>query len=63
PALVVGLLLSGRHLIEGLFAGILVTVVVGWSTGRLQPEQLVYVDLENFGARGLIVDGVERAVG
>ncbi len=63
PVLVVALLLRGRHLIEGLFAGIVATIVLGLATGRLQPRQLMYLDLEQFSARGLVIDGVERAVG
>jgi Na+/H+ antiporter NhaC len=63
PLLVVILLLRGRHLIEGLFAGIVATIVLGVATERLQPRQLMYLDLEGFSARGLIIDGVERAVG
>ncbi|MCH7781296.1 MAG: hypothetical protein IH848_10645 [Acidobacteria bacterium] len=63
PALVVVLLLKGRHLIEGLFAGIVSTIVLGLATGRLQPQQLMYLDRDQFSAKGLIIDGMERAVG
>ena len=63
PLLVVVLLLRGRHLVEGLFAGIVATIVLGLVTARLQPRQLMYLDLEGFSARGLIIDGVDRAVG
>jgi Na+/H+ antiporter NhaC len=63
PALVVVLLLKGRHLIEGLFAGIVAAILLGLATDRLQPLQLMYLDLEQFSAKGLVIDGVERAVG
>jgi len=63
PLLVVVLLLKGRHLIEGLFTGIVAAIVLGLATGRLQARQLMYLDLEQFSARGLVIDGVERAVG
>jgi Na+/H+ antiporter NhaC len=63
PLWVVTLLLRGRHLIEGLFAGIVATILLGLATDRLQARELMYLDLEQFGARGLIIDGVERAVG
>ena len=57
------LLLKGRHLIEGLFAGIVSTIVLGLATGRLQPQQLMYLDRDQFSAKGLVIDGMERAVG
>ncbi|NIM00112.1 MAG: hypothetical protein GTN89_04235 [Acidobacteria bacterium] len=63
PVLVVAMLLRGRHLIEGLFAGSVATIAIGLLTGRLQTGQLMYLDLEQFTAKGLIVSGVERAVG
>jgi len=63
PAAVIVLLLAGRHLLEGLFAGITLAMLIGTVTGSVPLAQLFYLDLEQFGARGLIVDGVERAVG
>lgn len=63
PALVVALLLAGRHLFQGLFAGVVGAVGVGLATGLLQPRQLFYLDGEGLGARGLLVDGLERGVG
>ncbi|MCP3963538.1 MAG: sodium:proton antiporter [bacterium] len=63
PALVVVLLLRRRHLIEGLLAGIVAATVLGLALGLLAPTDLLYVDAEAFGARGLVVDGVERGLG
>ncbi len=63
PVLAVVMLLRGRHLIEGLFAGSLATLVIGLASRRLHAGQLMYLDLENFTAKGLIVSGVDRAVG
>lgn len=63
PALVIALLLKRRHLLEGLFAGGVAACLMGLLLGSIQPADLLYVDSQSFGARGLLVDGVERAVG
>jgi Na+/H+ antiporter NhaC len=63
PVLVVGLLLSRRHLLEALLLGILTSGGVGLALGLLRPAQLVYIDAAHFGARGLLVEGMERGVG
>jgi len=63
PALVLALLLTGRRLIEGLLLGILAAVVIGLLLGLLLPSQLLFIDVENFRAAGLILDGMERGVG
>jgi Na+/H+ antiporter NhaC len=63
PVLVLALLLSGRRLIEGLLLGILAAVVIGLALGSLLPSQLLFIDVENFRAAGLILDGMERGVG
>jgi len=63
PALVIGLLVAQRHLIEGLLLGILATVVLGLALGLIAPSAIVHVDRASFGAKGLIVDGMGRGVG
>ncbi len=63
PALVVGLLLRRRHLIEGLLIGVMASAALGLVLGLIKPSQLVYIDTEHFIARGLILDGMQRAVG
>jgi Na+/H+ antiporter NhaC len=63
PALVIILLLRGRHLFEGLMAGLAGALALSLALGLLTPSQILHVDAERFGARGLIVEGLERGVG
>jgi len=63
PAGVLGLLLARRHLLEGLLFGIAGAVILGIVLGLLQPSQILSIDRENFAAGGLIVEGIEKAVG
>lgn len=63
PAIVFTLLLRKHHLVEGLFAGIAAAIVLALGSGALTPGELFWVDVENFGARGLLVDGMERGLG
>jgi len=63
PALVIFLLLRGRHLLHGLLAGIATAVFVGLALGLLQPSELLYIDAASYGARGLVVDGITKGLG
>lgn len=63
PALVVGMLLRGRHLVEGLMAGAAAAVVLALGLGAVTLPQLVRVDRAAFGATGLVLDGLQRGVG
>ncbi len=63
PLLVIALLLRRSHLVEGLVAGIAAAVVLGLALGRFQTHDVFYIDAEAFGARGLIIEGLERGVG
>jgi len=63
PVVVVILLVRRRHLLEGLFAGIALAIVMGLALGRLAPERLLYIDHAAFGAKGLIIDGLSRGLG
>jgi len=63
PALVIGLLVAGRHLLEGLFAGAVGACLLALGLGLVHSAQLFYVDAGRFSARGLIIDGIEKAIG
>lgn len=63
PLTVIVLLLKGRHLLEGLLAGIAVATAIGLGTGLLPPERLLELDRSNFTVRSLIIDGINRSVG
>lgn len=63
PALVLALLLLKKHLLEGLLAGIAVAVGIGLVLGLIAPADLLFIDHDNFVARGLILKGLERGVG
>lgn len=63
PVLVIALLARGRHLLEGLLAGIAAALALGLGLGLLEPGQVMYIDRAAYGARGLIIDGLGRGVG
>jgi len=63
PVVVIVLLVRRRHLLEGLFAGIALAIVLGVALGRLEPARLLYIDRAAFGAKGLIIDGLSRGLG
>ena len=63
PALVIGLLLRKRHLIEALLIGIAVSVVLGMSLQLVTPYAMMHLAPGTFGATGLVVDGMQRAIG
>lgn len=57
------MLWRGRGLVESLFAGVAAAVVLALALGLVAPADLVHIDREAFQARGLILDGMEGAVG
>ncbi|MDE0258015.1 MAG: sodium:proton antiporter [Gammaproteobacteria bacterium] len=57
------MLWRGRGLVESLFSGVAAAVVLALALGLVVPADLVYIDREAFQARGLILDGMEGAVG
>ena len=57
------MLWRGRGLVESLFAGLATAVVLALLLGLVAPADLVYIDRDAFQARGLILDGMEGAVG
>lgn len=62
PALVIALLLKNRHLLEGLLLGNLAAILLALALGLISPQQLMYLDLGSYGARGIIVEGMESSV-
>lgn len=63
PAWVLVLLLRRRHLLEGLGWGVLAAAALGLALGRFAPGDLLAIDAAGFAATGLLVDGMQRAVG
>ena len=63
PAIAIALLFLRRHLVEGLLAGCAVAALVALAGGWIAPSELLYLDRENYVARGLVLAGMERAVG
>lgn len=63
PALVLILLLRRRGLVESMAYGIILAVTLGLALGSWTPAELVGIDEENFVATGLILSGMQRAVG
>jgi len=63
PALVIVMLLRGRHLIESLLTGAASAAVLGVALRLITPGTLLHVEPESFGATGLVLDGMQRAVG
>ncbi|MDH3224140.1 MAG: hypothetical protein OEO23_10535, partial [Gemmatimonadota bacterium] len=63
PLVVFALLWRRKGLLESLFVGIASAVIVALGFGLIDPGSLLYVDAGAFRARGLIVDGMESAVG
>ena len=63
PALVITMLLRQRHLIESLLLGIAVAAILAVSLGLIAPSALLHVAPGTFGATGLVVDGMQRAIG
>jgi Na+/H+ antiporter NhaC len=63
PAFVLYLLLRRTHLVVALAAGIGSAVVLAVGGGFVAWREVVYIDSAAYGARGLLVDGLERGVG
>ncbi|MGD8439749.1 MAG: Na+/H+ antiporter NhaC family protein [Holophagae bacterium] len=63
PAVVIALLVAKRPLLEGLLTGILAAAGIGLALGLIRLDQLIFIDLEAFSARGLLIDGMERGIG
>lgn len=63
PLVVFAMLWRRKGLLESLFAGVAAAVGTAVAFGLVAPGRLLYVDPEAFRARGLIVDGMESAIG
>jgi Na+/H+ antiporter NhaC len=63
PAAVIALLLRSRSLLEGLLGGIALAIALGLASGLLRLSDLLHVDAASFGARGILVEGMERGIG
>jgi Na+/H+ antiporter NhaC len=63
PAFVLYLLLRRSHLVVALAAGIGAALLLGVAGGFIAWREVVYIDPAAYGARGLLVDGLERGVG
>ncbi len=57
------MLFRGKGLVESLFAGAAAAVVVALATGLVSATDLIHIDAASFRAQGLILDGMEGAVG
>ncbi len=63
PVAVIVMLLRQRHLIEALLLGCAIATVTAVMLGLITPGALLHVAPGSFGATGLIVDGMQRAIG
>lgn len=63
PAVVIALLLRRRHLIHGLLVGIVTALGVALGLGLLESSQVMRIETESFGAKGLIIDGLQKGIG
>ena len=57
------MLFRGKGLVESLFSGVAMAVVVALATGLVPARGLIHIDAAAFRAQGLILDGMEGAVG
>ena len=57
------MLWRGRGLVESLFAGVAAAAGVALLFDLIDPADLIHIDTEAFRAQGLILDGMEGAVG
>jgi Na+/H+ antiporter NhaC len=63
PVFVVGMLLKGRTLLEGLLLGIVLSAALGLAFGLLRASDFLYIDRLSYSAKGLVLDGMERGIG
>ena len=63
PGAVLACLLRRQALAVSLLAGVFVAVLLGLAIGRFGFSDLIYIDADNFIARGLLADGIEKSVG
>ncbi len=63
PLAALGLLLAGRHLVEGLLMGAAVAVALALALGLIESGELLRVELGSYRAEGILLTGLERGVG
>ena len=63
PSLTIGLLLARRHMMEALLLGNLAAVLLAVATGLVTPGALLHVAPGSLGATGIVLEGMQRAVG
>jgi len=63
PALAIGMLLARRHLVESLLAGVASALGLALALGLLAPGDVISLAPGSYSAGGVIVDGMQRAVG
>ncbi len=63
PVVIIFLLLKGKHLLHGLLTGLMAGVILALIFKLISFRQLFSLDLENFTANSIIIDGINRAVG
>ncbi len=63
PLATFGVLWRGKGLVESLFTGVVAAVAVALACGLVSPGELIHIDAAAFRAEGLILAGMEGAVG
>lgn len=63
PALVLAMSMMGADIILSMLSGIVCAVVLGITTGAVPLNQLFGLDMKNFTATSILIDGMNRAVG
>jgi Na+/H+ antiporter NhaC len=63
PALVIAMLLRRTHLITALLTGVATAVVIALALQLVTPYDLLHIAPGTFGATGVLVDGMQRAIG
>ena len=63
PALVIAMLLRRTHLITALLTGVATAVGIALAFQLVAPYDLLHIAPDTFGATGVLVDGMQRAIG
>jgi Na+/H+ antiporter NhaC len=63
PALVIAMLLRRTHLITALLTGVATAVGIALALQLVTPYDLLHIAPGTFGATGVLVDGMQRAIG
>ena len=63
PATIVYLCLKGRHILYALLAGIIVSLAISLGLDLVQFNQVFSLDPDEFSAKSIIIDGMDKGVG